>query len=186
MNTRHLLVTALVALIGLMFVVVMWMQNTGEVDLAVITPTETPSTTPALPQNATSTVLLAMLDTDGISNGPSEGCDKVVMVNQVIPPTNTPLTAAMQALFGIGTTSVQGWFNYIARTNATLQFQNATIVGGTANIYLTGSLSGLAGVCDNPRTDIQIKRTALQFPSVQSVQLYLNNQPIVTLAPNMQ
>jgi hypothetical protein len=189
MNTRNLLITILVGIVALMFIVYMWMQNTAGVDMEDITPTETPTSTPTTTPEAaaaTSTVLLAMLDTEGISNGPSDGCDKVVMVNQAIPATTAPLTAAMQALFAISTTSVQGWFNYIDRTNETLQFQSATVVNGTANIYLTGSLTGLAGVCDDPRTDIQIKRTALQFPTVQNVQLYLNNQAVATLAPSMK
>jgi hypothetical protein len=109
-----------------------------------------------------------------------------VMVNQAISPTVAPLTAALQALFAISTTSVQGWFNYIPRTSATLAFQSATITNGTANIYLTGSLSGMAGICDDPRAEIQIEETALQFPTVQNVQLYLNNQPVDTLAPSMK
>lgn len=189
MNTRNLLLTILVAIIALMFIIFMWMQNSAGVDLEDITPTETPTTTPTTtPETtaATSTVLLAMLDIEGTSNGPTRACDKLVYVNQPIATTTTPLTAAMQALFAIPTTTVGGWFNYIARTNGTLQFSSATVTNGTANIYLTGSLSGLAGVCDDPRTDIQIKETALQFPTVQTVQLYLNNQPITTLAPSMQ
>ena len=97
-----------------------------------------------------------------------------------------PLTAALSALFAIPTTTVNGWFNYIPRTSSTLQFSSATVVNGTANIYLTGSLSGLAGVCDDPRTEIQVEETALQFTPVQQVQLYLNNQPVTTLAPNMK
>lgn len=186
MNTRNLVLTVLVAALALFFIWFMWMQNAAGVDLAAITPTTTPEAIPTQSAAATSTVLLAMLDTAQISNGPSRGCDQVVMVNQQIATTTAPLTAALNALFSISTTTVQGWFNYIPRTSATLQFASATVANGTANIYLTGSLSGLAGVCDNPRTEIQIEETALQFPTVQQVQLYLNNQPVTTLAPDMK
>ncbi|MBP9757480.1 MAG: GerMN domain-containing protein [Candidatus Pacebacteria bacterium] len=187
MNTRNLVLTVLVAALSLLFIWFMWMQNVAGVDLAEITPTTTPEVVvPTENAASTSTVLLAMLDTAQITNGPSRGCDQVVMVNQQIPTTTAPLTAALNALFAISTTTVDGWFNYMPRTSGTLSFASATVVNGTANIYLTGTLSGMAGVCDDPRAEIQIEETALQFPTVQQVQLYLNNQPVTTLAPSMK
>lgn len=136
--------------------------------------------------SATSSALIAVLDTDGTSNGQPEGCDKVQFVNVVIAPTTTPLFSALSTLFSFNTDTVGGWFNFIDRTDATLSLQSASIVGSVAHIYLTGTLSGLSGVCDNPRADIQIRQTALQIPGVSSVQLYLNNSPVTTLAPSMQ
>lgn len=185
MNTRNLVLTVVVAAVALLFIWYMWMQNAGTVDMEKVTPTTTPEEIPET-SAATSSVLLAMLDTEQVSNGPSRGCDKVVMVNQAITSTTAPLTAALQALFAIPTTSVQGSFNYIPRTSGTLSFDYATVMNGTAHIYLTGTLSGLAGICDDPRTEIQIEETALQFPTVQAVQLYLNDQPVQTLAPSMK
>jgi hypothetical protein len=164
----------------------MWMQNSAGVDVASVTPTTTPESIPTESAVSTSTVLLAMLDTAQTSTGITRGCDKVVMVHHEIPSTTAPLTAALNALFAISTTSVGGWFNYIPRTSGTLQFDHATVVSGTAHIYLTGSLSGLAGICDDPRTEIQIEETAKQFPTVSDVQLYLNNQAVTTLAPSMK
>lgn len=186
MNTRNLILTIIVAAVAILFIGFMWMQNSAGVDLGAITPTTTPETTVEESIAATSSIMLAMLDTAQISNGPSRGCDKVVMVNQIIPSTTAPLTAAMKALFLTSTTTVDGWFNYIPRTSATLHFDHAAVVNGTANIYLEGSLSGLAGICDDPRTEIQIQETAKQFATVQSVQLYLNNVAVDTLAPSMK
>ncbi len=187
MNTRNFVLTLIIAAVAVLFIAFMWMQNSAGVDLANITPTTTPEKTiPTENSAATSTVLLAMLDTAQTSNGPSHGCDKVMFVNQSVTPTTAPLTAAMNALFALSTTTVGSWFNYIPRTSTTLQFDHATVVGGVANIYLTGTLSGLAGICDNPRTEIQIQETAKQFPTVTSVQLYLNNVAVTTLAPSMQ
>ena len=187
MNTRNAVLTLIIAAVAVLFIVYTWMQNSAPVDLATVTPTTTPeqTTTPET-SAATSSVQLAMLDTEQISNGPARGCDKVVMVAHSIPSTTAPLTAAMNALFTIATTTVSGWFNYIPRTSATLSFDHATVVNGTANIYLTGSLSGLAGICDDPRTEIQIEETAKQFATVSNVQLYLNNNPVETLAPSMK
>ncbi len=153
------------------------------------TPTSTPTTTPsgggATTTSATSSVRLAFLDTRGATNGKERGCDKVVMVPWRVATTTAPLTAAMRALFGISTTSIGSWYNFIDRTNETLKFDRATVVSGTANIYLTGSLSGLTGVCDDPRAQIQIEETALQFPTVQRVQIFLNNAS-TTLTPSQQ
>ena len=123
------------------------------------------------------TVMLAMLDYDGIgeeSEGFERGCDRVVMVEQTIPATTIPLNASLDLLFNLESETVSGWNNFIATVNDTLSFDRATLENGTANIYLTGELTGLGGVCDNPRARIQIEETALQFDTVSDVKLYLN------------
>lgn len=144
---------------------------------ATSTPTTTVATTTnEVPSNEVTSVQIAVLDTSGAtSTAKSRGCDRVVMQTFPINATNAPLSSAMQLLFGISTTSVNGYFNFIDRTNETLKFDRATVENGTANIYLTGSLTGLAGVCDDPRAQIQIEETALQFPTVQRVVIFLNN-----------
>jgi hypothetical protein len=50
-------------------------------------------------------------------------------------------------------------------------------VDGKATIKLSGSLV-LNGICDNPRVEAQIEQVALQFSTVKSVQVYLNNIPL--------
>lgn len=133
------------------------------------------TTTPETAIPATSETKIALLDTSGQGNGKKRGCDAVVMVARPIAATTTPLTAAMQALFAEGEGAVGGKeYNFIARTKNTLAFERATVKNGTAKIYLTGNLSGLAGVCDDPRAQIQIEETALQFPTVERVEIYLN------------
>jgi len=129
--------------------------------------------------------MLAFLDINDTSTSTKErGCDRVVMVPWTIPTTTMPLSGALAALFTISTTTVNGYFNFIDRTNETLRFQRASVdSAGTAHIYLTGTHTGLAGVCDDPRAAIQIEETALQFPTVQRVQLYLNNAS-TTLIPS--
>lgn len=122
-------------------------------------------------------VQVALLDTSGTGSGPTRGCDTVVMVSREVPPTQAPLTAALETLFSLSSTTVDGWYNFIAKTNDTLAFDHASVQNGVASIYLTGSLSGLAGICDDPRAAAQIDETALQFPTVSSVQLYLNGSP---------
>jgi len=128
-------------------------------------------------------VELALLDypaSNGLytdtSDGPMRGCDRVVMVDRAIEPTTAPLTAALNELFSIETQEYAGWQNFIAKTNDTLSFNRAQVENGTAHIYLEGELSGLAGVCDNPRAMIQIEETALQFSTVDDVVFYLNGE----------
>lgn len=130
-----------------------------------------------------STVSIALLDTAGTSGGTKRGCDRVVMTSRTITPTTAPLTAAMKELFSISEENVGGWFNYIARTKNTLKFERAIVENGTAKIYLTGNLSGLAGVCDDPRAAIQIEETARQFPTVKDVKIFLNGAE-TTLVPS--
>jgi hypothetical protein len=189
MNIKSLVLTVCTALFAVGFIGYMWMQGGTKINLSNIIPTSTPENIASTNPDqtiATTSVSLTMLDTDQVSNGSVEGCDKVVYVNATIPPTTTPVTTALQTLFSSTSSIAQGWLHFIPQTAATLQFQSVSITGGVASVYLSGSLTGLNGVCDNPRADIQIKRTVLQFPGITSVQLYLNNQPVATLAPNMQ
>lgn len=123
-----------------------------------------------------SEVEIALLDIDRSTTGPERGCDRVVMVERSITPTEAPLTAALELLFSLESEDVEGHHNFIASTNDTLSFERAAVEDGVAHIYLRGELSGLAGVCDNPRAAIQIEETALQFDTVSSVQLYLNDE----------
>jgi hypothetical protein len=161
----------------------LWYSHTYQngMDIAATTTSDytLSTTTPGagaspLSSATTSAIKIALLDITGASNGISSGCDKVVMVDRQVPATSTPLSAALRELFSLSTTSVDGWFNFIDRTNATLAFDHATIATGTANVYLTGALSGLAGVCDDPRAAAQIEETAHQFPTVKAVKIFLN------------
>lgn len=109
-----------------------------------------------------------------------QGCDLVIMTEQTVPYTTMPLNAAMRQLF----MKLQRWpyddshsGNFIS-SQKNLYFDKAVLADGVAKIYLTGSVS-LGGECDDPRLDIVIKNTAMQFPSVKSVQIYLNGQPLV-------
>lgn len=130
-----------------------------------------------------STVNIALLDTEQTTDGPVRGCDKVVMVERSVTPTQAPLTAALEALFALNSERVSGLYHFISKTNDTLSFDRAVVDDGTAHVYLTGSLTGLAGVCDDPRARIQIEETALQFSTVDRVQIYLNGSP-TDLQPN--
>lgn len=129
--------------------------------------------------NDKTSIKVAMLDYKDIGNessGKERGCDRVVFVSRDVDKTTAPLRASLEELFSIDSETVNGWNNFIAKTNDTLSFERATISNGVASIFLTGELSGLAGVCDDPRASIQIEETALQFNSVNEVHIYLNGE----------
>lgn len=134
---------------------------------------------------------IAMLDYGAVgdqyireSSGKERGCDNVVLIEHILPaPTAAPLTASLQQLFAYERDTVGGWQNFIASQNQTLSFDRATISNGTAEIYLTGALGPLGGVCDNPRAAIQIEETALAYDSVNSVEIYLNDE-LTNLTPS--
>ena len=153
------------------------LSSRGQIYATTISPDGSDSTKAGI-----SSVFVALLDREGTTNGLPRACDKVVLVPYTVPPTSAPLTAAIQILFGIDTEENNGLFSFVARTNDTLFFDHATVEDGTANIYLTGGLTGLAGVCDDPRAAIQIAETALQFDTVQYVEFYLNGER-TTLVP---
>lgn len=143
---------------------------------------------PSLGGSETTTLNIAMLDYDGVGQGseqPVRGCDEVVFIQEVVPKTSIPLTVALKTLFGYEQSEVGGYDNFIARVNDNLSFERAEVVNGTAKIYLTGQLTGLAGVCDDPRAKIQIEETALKFDTVDRVELYLNGTK-TELQPNGQ
>ena len=61
--------------------------------------------------------------------------------------------------------------------NSDLTVDRVEIENSTAMVYLTGELS-VAGVCDNPRVEAQLTETAKQFEEVDTVEIYLNEEPL--------
>ncbi|PIR82546.1 hypothetical protein COU20_01975 [Candidatus Kaiserbacteria bacterium CG10_big_fil_rev_8_21_14_0_10_59_10] len=183
---RNILIAVFIVLLIGLVVWAAWTRNGESTNGARTPPIGTippPATPPPPPPAATASVRIALLDTEHVTTGPERGCDRLVMATYTVSTTTMHLTAALGTLFGLEEEEIGSWHNFIARTNDTLSFDRALVEDGTAHIYLSGSLSGLAGVCDGPRARIQIEETALQFPTVQTVQLYLNEQP-TTLTPD--
>lgn len=185
----HLFRNLVVAVVGLAVIGAVWLGLKGRD--AVLIPATGPDASSAgnaVPGgNATEpsimTVKVALLDYTASKPGVSRGCDRVVLVDRTVPASGAPLTAALDELFSMTQTQVGDLDSFIPKTRGTLGFDHATVQDGIARIYLLGKLSGLAGVCDDPRAKAQIEETALQFPTVKSVELYLNGEKTV-LQPN--
>jgi spore germination protein GerM len=97
-----------------------------------------------------------------------------------IVPTQAPLTAALDQLLDIDERFYEqsGFYNALYLSNLTVD--EVTIVDGKATIWLSGSLQ-LGGVCDEPRIEAQLRQTALQFDTVDEVEIFVNGQPLEAL-----
>ncbi|MEY2640799.1 MAG: hypothetical protein RL150_192 [Candidatus Parcubacteria bacterium] len=124
-----------------------------------------------------SIAVLADPDLFDFANEKVRACDAVVLVPKQIAPTPRVLHAALEQLFA--DTFDYGFTpgNFVA-TQDRLAFERATIENGLATIYLTGSVGPIAGACDVPRIETQITETALQFKTVNRVQILLNGEPL--------
>jgi hypothetical protein len=125
----------------------------------------------------TMTIKVALLATqlDSSNKKDFRGCD--LLVKQV-PYSTTPLESALKELFQ----SSDSWnpgdlvpSNFIA-SQKDLHFDKVILENGVAKIYMTGKVGPLSGVCDDQRLKFQLEETALQFPTVKSVEFYLNNR----------
>lgn len=97
-----------------------------------------------------------------------------------IAPTVAVLRAALNQLLALKSQyyGESGLYNALYQSNLTVGDLN--IVNGEAIIYLEGTfLQG--GTCDSPRIQAQLEQTALQFSTVSSVSIYINNKPLKTL-----
>jgi LysM repeat protein len=122
-------------------------------------------------------IYLIALDDAGQS-GLAVGCgDSVVPVEIEIEPTIAPMTAALEQLLAIDEEfyGQSGLYNALAASD--LSVQGIDIDASTAIIALTGELR-LGGVCDNPRVKAQLRQTALQFTTVDSVAITVNGTPL--------
>lgn len=114
---------------------------------------------------------------DNGQNGVPVGCnDSAIPVQVFFDPTVTPLTSALEQLLSLDTRTYgqSGLYNALYQSDLTVEGIN--IVEGVATINLTGNLQ-LGGVCDTPRVEAQIEQTALQFVTVNSVNVLINGQP---------
>ena len=145
-------------------------------------PTPMPLTTTPVPSSATPAqqtvqIFLIALEDNGQS-GKKIGCgDSVVPVQVTVPHTQGVLRAALEALLSLKEPSYgqSGLYNALYQSN--LQLESVKLERGKADINLSGTLM-LGGECDNPRVKAQIEETALQFPTVSEVSVFVNGTPL--------
>ena len=143
--------------------------------------TNTPIAEPATPTRTfagrTMTVKAFMIARgDGGALGPKIGCgDSAVAVNRTLPYSTTPLTDALKELLTIHDPFYGQSGLYNSLNASRLQVESVALSDGVATIRLTGSMT-IAGDCDDPRFEAQLRRTALQFPTVRVANIYINGK----------
>ena len=150
--------------------------------------TTTPALSPAAPTSSpvgasTSAPLVEEVDVylvavgDNGKKGVKIGCDdSLVAVTRKIKPTVAPLKAAIEELLSIPHEYDQELGNYWWGKN--LKLKSVSITEGVATIHISGEGPFVGGICDEPRITEQIKETAMQFPSVNTVKVFVNDKPL--------
>jgi spore germination protein GerM len=118
-------------------------------------------------------VYLVALDDNG-KRGRRVGCnDSLVPVTRAVAANATPLKAALEELLAVPREYEGGLGNFWQGEN--LRVQSAVIRAGVATIRIRGRVF-IAGVCDAPRIEGQIRETARQFSGVRSVKVFVDGQ----------
>jgi spore germination protein GerM len=139
------------------------------------TAVEAPAT--AAPEPEPVTVFLVAVGDAG-QNGPRIGCDdSVVPVEQTAVAGESPVATALNTLLALPQRPAEDPDLYSALAQSSFTVEEVQVEDGHAEIYLEGQLR-LAGVCDEPRVVAQLQHTTLQFDAIDSVDLYLNGQPL--------
>jgi hypothetical protein len=129
------------------------------------------------------TVLLyfVAIGDDG-QRGEAFGCnDSLVAVEHSIEPATAPLRAAYEALLAIDAEQYPGTDLTNALSGWNLQVDSLSLENGEAQVYLSGTWTWVGGVCEVPRVQRQLEDVALQFGTVDSVQVYINNTSLEEL-----
>jgi spore germination protein GerM len=115
---------------------------------------------------------------DAGRSGKKIGCgDSVVAVTRDLRPTPTPLRAALEELLRIPRTYGSDPELYNALSQSELRLVSVSVRRGIARLSFAGRLV-MGGVCDGPRVQAQIEETALQFPTVKKVKVFINGAPL--------
>ncbi|HEX6185142.1 MAG TPA: GerMN domain-containing protein [Pyrinomonadaceae bacterium] len=118
-------------------------------------------------------VYLVALDDNG-RRGRKIGCnDSLVPVTRNVSADAVPLKAAVEELLSIPREYEGGLGNYWFGEN--LSVQSVAVRAGVATIRIRGNVY-IAGVCDAPRIEGQIRETARQFRGVRSVRVFVNGR----------
>jgi len=101
------------------------------------------------------------------------GCgDLLVEKAHTVAKGGNLLAATMRALIA---PQNDGPGNFVAGDQ--IRLDSATLEGGIARGYLSGGIP-LAGICGHPRVSEQLRRTALQFPEVDSALIYIGSETL--------
>lgn len=125
------------------------------------------------PNQTVKIALLASPDLFDYKNEPRLDCDALVFVTKEVKRTPKILNETLKVLFSDQFDYGFPPANFIA-TQTELNFESAVIENGVAKVFLTGKTTISKDECDSKRIGNQIRETAKQFPTVKTVEIYLN------------
>lgn len=113
------------------------------------------------------------LGDDG-KTGTEIGCDdSIVAVETAVTNATAPLTSALEQLLESKEQyyGKSGLYNSLYRSN--LKVDSVVIENNNATVNLSGTFK-IGGACDTPRFEAQLRRTAEQFSTIQTVDIFIN------------
>ncbi len=129
---------------------------------------------PVLPPTDPGGFTITRIHLISLDDGGPLGCgDTLVPVVQEIPATRAVLRATLERLLSIRTQYYGESGLYNALYQSSLQLEDVRIDHRVATIWLSGQVV-MGGVCDAPRIQAQLEQAALQFSTVDQVQIYVN------------
>lgn len=137
-------------------------------------PTKSPAISPS-PTGTTKIKVFMIAENDNGASGKLIGCgDSAVAVEREVPETQAVLKTAMEQLVSIKDKNYgeSGLYNPLYASS--LNLESAVIDNGKATVKFSGTLN-LVGTCEDARLQAQLRETALQFPTVQSVDILIND-----------
>lgn len=157
-----------------------------EIILPTSTPTPPPPPTKTVPPTESAGIsrvniyLVAMGDNG--ATGEYIGCgDSLVPVEIEIEPTLGVLRAALEVLLavkGVGYYGDSGLYNPLYLSD--LKISSLAVVDNKAIIHFSGQMI-YGGECDIPRIEETLRAIALQYHTVDTAQVFVNDVPLETL-----
>ncbi|WP_448003588.1 GerMN domain-containing protein [Agromyces bauzanensis] len=143
------------------------------------TPSPTTSPTPSAPETRTLplTLYYVALGDDGASGEPLGCGDSLVPFTTEPVTTDDVLRSSMERLLADSDRNLGGSGLYSALPGGTLSYVDGSVDGGTVTVELTGRPAP-AGVCDNPRIEAQLERTAMAATDASDGLVLVDGVPI--------
>lgn len=151
-------------------------RNTPPASLADTNPKQLSVDT--VPANSGAVRIFVVVLNDTGKTGERVGCgDRVAGVAINSSGNPAPLRLALDSLLALRMLNSSGTGIYNALYRSALQVTRVVVADSHAVVHLGGRFT-YGGVCDAPRIEAQLTRTATQFPAVRTASFFINGQPL--------
>lgn len=173
---KNVLILISILIIPALAVVLLLSSQNNKEEISVVSPPQNIEESSSSAKQVTKVKLFLVALEDQGKRGKKIGCgDSLVFIEKDIPPTDAPLKAAYEQLLSVKKQNVSNLYNSLYQSN--LKVENLVIIADKAIVKLVGT-HPLGGICDNPRFEAQLKETALQFPNIKEVTIFINDKSL--------